>query len=104
MNLNAGPVLDGRLDVTLGFSDGGTQGIRWPASNISWTPEKVTMHVGGKSVSSITLSTNATNGFYGIMVQHRSRSSRAKSYGTVVKGTQGYNTTSPKAELYVYQM
>lgn len=98
---NAGPKLNGPLNVTLTYADGETDMFSWPASNISWAPAKISMDVqGGKAIRGIALSTNATNGCYGTMVQPKVN---AKSnYTTVIAGLDS-RTVQEKSELYVYQ-
>ncbi|CAK7200595.1 hypothetical protein SEUCBS139899_003293 [Sporothrix eucalyptigena] len=95
---NAGPVLNGPLTVTLGFDDGDHARFVWAASNVSWAPTKITMDVAGRNVSWIKLTTNATNGCYGTLAQPNTDKDGA--YGVVVHGQR---TTSPLAQLYVYQ-
>lgn len=96
----AGPVLNGGLNITLTYGDGQSEIFSWVASNISWAPAKVAMDVGGRDVVKIALSTNATNGCYGTMVQPRVDGSG--TYGSVVPGL-GTHDIQEKAELYVYQ-
>jgi hypothetical protein len=66
---NAGPMLDGVLNVTASFSEKSTEMFSWIPSNISWAPTKISMDLHGKKLSSIELSTNATNGCYGTLAQ-----------------------------------
>lgn len=96
--MNAGPVLDGPITITLELVNE-TRAFSWPASNVSWAPTIVPMDLKGSSIISITLSTNATNGCYGTMAQPKI--DKSTSYGTVVKGAQGYRKVSENAQLYV---
>ncbi|KAL1888215.1 hypothetical protein Sste5346_009689 [Sporothrix stenoceras] len=95
---NAGPVLNGPLNVTVGFDDGDFSSFVWAASNVSWAPSKIFVDVAGRMISSIKLDTNATNGCYGTLAQPNKDSDG--SYGVIV---QGRLKTSPLAQLYVYQ-
>ena len=95
---NSGPVLDGPLNITLTYSTGQSESFSWPASNISWAPAKVAMSTAGKKVSKIVLSTNATNGCYGTLVQQKVGS--ASTYGARVFGSL---RKQDNAELFVYQ-
>jgi hypothetical protein len=100
--MNAGPILDGFLNIQVELLEGRGTVIReffWPASNISWAPTMVSMNVTGSSIMGITLSTNATNGCFGTMVQPKIEAKNL--YSVVVKGAQGYEKVSPKAELYI---
>ncbi|KAI0020515.1 hypothetical protein F4780DRAFT_791609 [Xylariomycetidae sp. FL0641] len=114
---NAGPRLDGPLRVAVTFADadgGGTREYAWAPSNvISWSPRKIALDVGvGRAVARIELSSNASNGCYGTMVEPRKEEqgdadSRGggggggrSRYGAVVLGEF---TEQPKAQLYVYQ-
>ncbi|RGP71249.1 glycoside hydrolase family 43 [Fusarium longipes] len=95
---NAGPVLDGVLNVTLSFLDKSTETFSWVPSNISWVPTKISMDLHGKKLSAIELSSNATNGCYGTLVQPIV--DRGVRYGVVVNKNF---TISEKAQMYVYQ-
>jgi hypothetical protein len=95
---NAGPMLNGILNVTLGMTDGSTTSYQWPASNISWAPSKISMSAKGKQVTSVTLTTNATNGCYGTLTEPKI--DQWSSYGVRVKGMV---KDSPLAQMYVYQ-
>ncbi|CAL5867334.1 uncharacterized protein PFLUO_LOCUS1549 [Penicillium psychrofluorescens] len=94
---NAGPMLDGLLQVTVEFSDGNSTDFSWSPRDISWAPAKIAMDVSGKQISKIILSTNATNGCFGTLVEPKKSDS---NYGSRVRGAF---KDSPKAELYVYQ-
>lgn len=96
---NAGPVLDGPLGVTLDFASGPSASFSWAASNVSWVPAKISLDVGGgRQLTGITLTTNATNGCYGTLAEPRVE--KGSKYGKVVNGMF---TESPGAQLYVYQ-
>jgi hypothetical protein len=96
---NAGPVLDGSLDVTLTYGDGMSEVFSWPPSNVSWAPAKIVMDVGGKSVEKIALSTNATNGCYGTLV--KPKVDVGSGYGSFVPGLEKREMQG-LAELYVH--
>ncbi|KAK5121800.1 hypothetical protein LTR85_004675 [Meristemomyces frigidus] len=98
---NAGPVLDGNLNVTLTYADGSVGSFSWVPGNISWTPAKISMDVQGKDISKMTLSTNATNGCYGTLVQPKVDG--RSQYGAVVPGLGGKYQVQEKSELYVYR-
>lgn len=102
--MNAGPVLDGFLNVTVELLEGQSRSSKnfvYSASNISWAPSIISLDVAGMSVVGVKLSTNATNGHYGTMAQPKAE--EGFTYGTVVKGAQGYKKPSSKAQLFVYQ-
>lgn len=102
--MNAGPALNGFLNVQVEVLEGGRTSARdfsWPPTNISWAPAIISMDMAGALVVSITLSTNATNGCYGTMAEPRLDGKT--SYGTVVKGAQGYKKSSLKAQLYIHK-
>jgi hypothetical protein len=96
--MNAGPMLDGILNVTVGFVDGSSSSFQWPASNISWAPAKISIDVGQRKVASITLATNSTNGCYGTLTEPKVDA--RSSYGLLVDGKL---RLSPLAQMYVYQ-
>lgn len=95
---NAGPVLDGSLNVTITYHDGSLDTFSWRASNISWAPAKISMQVSDKPISKITLRTNATNGCYGTMV--KPKKNHNSTYGTSIRGKVSQQT---KAELYLHK-
>lgn len=95
---NAGPMLDGPIEVKIGFMDGQSSHFSWAPSNVSWAPAKISMNVAGKEILNITLSTNATNGCFGTLVQPKE--DPGSTYGFWAGGI--YKEAS-KAQLYVYQ-
>ncbi|KAH8878756.1 hypothetical protein GQ53DRAFT_756472 [Thozetella sp. PMI_491] len=98
--VNAGPVLNGNLNIFLTYADGATDTFSWAPSNISWAPAKISMDVTGKSIVNITLSTNASNGCYGTIVQPKV--DPGSTYGSAVLGLGTYSIQQ-KSELYVYR-
>jgi len=76
----------------------GSKTFSWPASNVSWAPSKIALDLGGRSIMSISLSTNATNGCYGTLAEPTVDA--GGTYGTVM---QGKLVKSPEAQLHVYQ-
>lgn len=95
--LNAGPALDGILDVKVGFADGSHMVFLWPSSNISWAPAKISLQLSEmKLITDITLSTNATNGCYGTLAM-------PKNDTTVTYGAMHDRNfrNSPDAEMFV---
>lgn len=95
---NAGPMLDYPVDVTVSFAGGEKSHFSWAPSNVSWTPEKIQIDTEGKSVAKITLSTRATNGCFGTLVQPKEDS--GSIYGSLVADT--FRDDS-KAQMYVYR-
>ncbi|KAI6753728.1 hypothetical protein FGRA07_05154 [Fusarium graminearum] len=95
---NAGPVLDGILNVTVSFLDKTTETFCWVPGNISWVPAKISMDLHGKKLSSIELSTNATNGCYGTLAQPLVN--RGVKYGVVVNKKL---KVSENAQMYIYK-
>ncbi|KAG8353865.1 hypothetical protein FVEN_g8121 [Fusarium venenatum] len=95
---NAGPVLDGVLNVTVNFLDKSTETFSWVPSNISWAPTKISMDLNGKMLASIELSTNATNGCYGTLAQPFADC--GVQYGVIMKGKL---KISEKAQMYIHQ-
>lgn len=96
--INAGPMLDQPVEVVVSFADGGSLHKSWAPSNISWVPAKINLNTGGREVSKITLSTTATNGCFGTLVQAKEDS--GSKYGSLVGGSFKEDS---KAQLYVYQ-
>ncbi|KUL87146.1 hypothetical protein ZTR_05615 [Talaromyces verruculosus] len=94
---NAGPKLDGVLDVTVVFANGSSATFSWASTNISWAPSKIAIDVAGAEISTITLSTNSTNGCYGTLVEPTT--SGQSTYGSLI---QGIFKKSPKARLFVH--
>ncbi|CEF76293.1 unnamed protein product [Fusarium graminearum] len=95
---NAGPVLDGILNVTVSFLDKTTETFSWVPSNISWAPAKISLDLHDKKLSSIELSTNATNGCYGTLAQPLVDS--GVQYGVIVNKKL---KVSEKAQMYIYK-
>ncbi|KAM0540661.1 hypothetical protein ACHAO7_011006 [Fusarium culmorum] len=95
---NAGPVLDGILNVTVSFLDKTTEIFYWVPSNISWAPAKISMDLHGKKLSSIELTTNATNGCYGTLAQPLV--DHGVQYGVVVNKKL---KISEKAQMYIHK-
>lgn len=96
--VNAAPMLDRPINVLVSFADGESSRFSWAPSNVSWTPAKIRMDTKGKEISKITLSTDATNGCFGTLVQLKEDS--GSTYGSTVGGNF---KEDPKAQLYVYQ-
>ncbi|KAF3390088.1 hypothetical protein DPV78_011591 [Talaromyces pinophilus] len=95
---NAGPALDGPLEIVLTYANGLNHSFTWPSSNISWAPAKISMDTSYNQISKITLKTNATNGCYGTIV--KPKTDLLSSYGACVLGVF---SEKKRAELYVYQ-
>jgi len=95
----AGYKMDGPLDVMLTFENGTTLTSSWAASNVSWTPQKISIDVGNASVSSITMGTNATNGCYGNLVGENQGGVTYCATNLVTKKDE----KADKAQLYIYK-
>ncbi|ENH98734.1 hypothetical protein COCC4DRAFT_45826 [Bipolaris maydis ATCC 48331] len=68
----AGNVMNGPLNITLSYTNGNYQSVLLdPKSSISWDSEVVSLRLNG-SLSSITMTSNATNGCFGTMAQPKS--------------------------------
>lgn len=94
-----GPQLNGPLDIEITCSDKTTKKVSYEPGYVSWAPHLVELSLDAghscHSIASISLSTNGTNGCYGVLVQKRDA---AGSYGTMEGGSI---TVDPDAQLFV---
>lgn len=65
-----GPVMDAALVMTVQYEDGTQSSVSFPASDVSWAPTIVEVPLEtGQPVKSLSLSTTATNGCYGVLAE-----------------------------------
>ena len=83
--------MNGPLNITLGYTNGKYQStLINPAKSISWEPEVVSLRLDG-SLSSITMTSNATNGCFGTMAQPKSNNTHIYEYFTDLSIQASFN-------------
>ena len=95
-----GPVNDAPLRISVEAFDGQKVETSMAASNVSWSPEKVTLDLGGLSVrevKQVSLSSEVRNGCYGVVVEP---STHGTTYGS--QGINGIFRASEKAQMVVF--
>ena len=99
--MNNGFRMDAPLYVTLNYVGGSYQTFTFQSSNVSWTPQKVSVAGNSsKQVASVLLSTNATNGCYGTIVMPTNGTTSYNQKNTVT----GEDSSLNKAQLYMYSI
>ncbi|KAJ3537026.1 hypothetical protein NM208_g6481 [Fusarium decemcellulare] len=94
-----GLVLDGLLTIHVYYGDGNrAPTMSWQPSNISHAPTVISVPVAkGDKIDKVTLTTNATNGCYGVLVSPKANLSGY--YGLI--SVDGSQVVAPKAQLFI---
>lgn len=94
-----GPVLQAPLTITVKAVHGTTRSMTYPPADISWAPENVEVPLGkgfhGTHLT-VTLSTTARNGCYGVLVHPKTASS-----GDYRAVRNDVRTPAPQAQLLI---